>query len=166
MNAGGRLRAAASRACRPGAHRQAIDYDRDPASQRLARSAGPVARRPGFHLRLLACLDRGHLVRRHPGQADDLVVDDPHPVLPDGAHPQLGLERHPELADDDHIQRRAQRLGHLQRDRDTAPRQAEHHHRLAPQVLQPGGQPPPRIRGPVPPAMATARSRRSGRAPR
>jgi hypothetical protein len=98
-----------------------------------------------IHLRQLAGLDRGQLIRRYPRRLDDLAVDHPHAVLPDRAHPQLGLVRHPELADHDHIQRRPQRPGHLQRNRHTAPRQAEHNHRLAPQVLQPGGQQPPRI---------------------
>ena len=68
-----------------------------------------------------------------------------HPVLADRAHPQLGLERHPELADDDHIQRRAKRLGDLQGDRDTAAWQAKDNDLLAAQVLQPRGQPPPRV---------------------
>jgi len=72
-------------------------------------------------------------------------VDDPHPVLPDRAHAQLGLERHPELAHDDDIQRRAKRPGHLRRDRDAAPRQAQQNDGLAPQVPQPGCKPPPRI---------------------
>jgi hypothetical protein len=122
-----------------------VDHHGGPASQRLARPAPPVPRGAGVHLRLLTRLHRGQLVRGHPGQADDLAVDHPHPVLPDRAHPELRLERHPELADHDHIQRRAQRPGHLQRNRDTAPRQAEDDHRLAPQVLQPDGQLPPRI---------------------
>ena len=76
---------------------------------------------------------------------DDRGVEDPHPVLPDRAHAQLGLERHPELTHDDDIQRRAKRPRHLKRDRDAAPRQAQDNDRLAPQVPQPGGQPPPRI---------------------
>jgi hypothetical protein len=76
---------------------------------------------------------------------DDLGVDDPHPVLSDRAHAQLGLERHPELAHDDHVQRRAQRLRHLERDRDPAPRQAKDNDGLAPQVPEPGGKPPSRI---------------------
>ena len=70
------------------------------------------------------------------------------PVLADGAHGQLGLERHPELADDDDVQRRAEGAGDLERDRDTAPRQAKDHDTPIAQVLQPGGQPPSRI-GPI-----------------
>jgi hypothetical protein len=122
-----------------------IDDDGDPAGQRLARPGSPVTRRAGCHPRLLTRLHRGQLVRTHPGLPDDRAVDHPHPVLPDGAHTEFGLERYPELADHDHIKRRAQRPGHLQRNRDAAPRQAEHDHRLAAQVLQPCGQPPPRI---------------------
>jgi hypothetical protein len=76
---------------------------------------------------------------------DDLGVDDPHPVLPDRAHAQLGPERHPELAHHDDIQRRAKRPRHLERDRHAAPRQAEHDDGLTPQVPQPGGTPPPGI---------------------
>ena len=112
-----------------------VDHHGGPAGQRLARSADPVTRGAGIHLCLLERLHRGQLIRRHPRRPDDLAVDHPYAVLPDGAHPELGVERHPELADHDHIQRRTERPGHLERDRDTAPRQAEHDHRLAPQVL-------------------------------
>ena len=122
-----------------------IDHHRDPPIQRLARPPDPVPRGAGFHRSLLPRLDRRELVLRHPGRVHDLGVDDPHPVLPDRAHAQLGLERHPELPHDDDIQRRAQRPRHLKRDRDAAPRQAQDNDRLAPQVPQPGGKPPPRI---------------------
>ena len=81
----------------------------------------------------------------HPGLADDLPVDDPDPVFTDCAHAQLALEWRTELADDNDIQRRAQRPGHLQRDGDTASRQAKHDHRLVSQVFQPRSQPLPRI---------------------
>ena len=122
-----------------------IDHHGHPPVQPPARPPGPVARGAGFHCRLLPRLDRRQLVLRHPAGLRDLGVDDPHPVLPDRAHAQLGLERHPQLAHDDDIQRRAQRPGHPERDRDPAPRQAQHHDRLAAQMPQPGREPPPRI---------------------
>ena len=95
-----------------------------------------------------SCLGRGELAGGDRGGADDLAVDDPHPVLTDGAHGQLGLERHPELADDDDVQRRAEGAGDLEGDRDTPPRQAKDHDTPIAQVLQPGGQAPSRI-GPI-----------------
>jgi hypothetical protein len=122
-----------------------VDHHRDPPVQRLARPPAPVARSAGVHLGLLPRLDRRELVLRYPGPVDDLGVDDPHPVLPDRAHAQLGLERHPELTHHDDIQRRAKRAGHLRRDQDAAPWQAQDNDRLAPQVPQTGGKTPPRI---------------------
>ena len=122
-----------------------IDHHRDPPAQRQPCSPGPVPRGAGLYLRLLPRRYRGQLVLRHRGQADDLPVDDPHPILADRAHGQLRLERHPQLADHDHIQRRAKRPGHLQGDRDPAAWQAKHYHRLPAQMLQFRGQLPPRI---------------------
>ncbi len=119
-----------------------IYHDRDPPVQRLARPPGPVARGAGFHRSLLPHLGRRQIVFRYTGRESDRGVDDPHPVFSDCAHAQLGLQRHPELAHDDDIQRRAQRLRHLERDRHSAPRQAQHNDKLAAQVTQPGGKPP------------------------
>jgi len=115
-----------------------------PASGSRGRPA-PVPRGAGDHLRLLARLHRGHLIRRYPHRLDDLAVDHLHPFSPTAPIPSSGWNGIPSLRNHDHIQRRAQRPGHLQRNRDTAPRQAEHDHRFAPQMLQPGAQPPPRI---------------------
>jgi hypothetical protein len=67
-------------------------------------------------------------------RAHDLVVDDPGPAFPDRAHGQLRLERHAQLAHHDHIQRRAERPRHLERHRNSAPRQAKDDSRLVPQV--------------------------------
>ena len=80
-----------------------IDHHRDPAVQRLTWPAAPVARRAAVQLGPLPCLDRGQLFPGNTGEADDFRVDDPHAVLADGAHAQLGLERNPEFADDDDI---------------------------------------------------------------
>ena len=122
-----------------------VDHHRDPAVQALARPAAAEAPGAAFQLGTFSCLDRGQLAGGDPGGADDLAVDDPHPVLADGAHGQLGLERHPQLADDDDVERRAEGAGDLEGDRDAAPRQAKDHHTLIPQVQQPRGQPPSRI---------------------
>ncbi len=69
-----------------------------------------------------------------------MAIGDPHPVLADCPHGQLGLERHADLADNDHVQRRAQRAGHLRGDRHAAARQAEDDDWLTAQMLQPPGQ--------------------------
>src|SRR5262249_15615639 len=59
--------------------------------------------------------------------ADHLVVGDPDPALADRSHREFGLIGDSELADDDHIERRAERLGHLEGDRYAAAREPEHY---------------------------------------
>jgi hypothetical protein len=119
-----------------------IDDHRDAALEAVAGPVAPEPLGPTFELGPLAGLDPGQLGLGHTREADHLVVDDPHAVLADRAHAQLGLERHTELADHDHIQRGMQGPGHLERDGHPAPREAEHDHRLATEMPQPGGQPP------------------------
>ncbi|GLX11389.1 hypothetical protein Misp03_83150 [Microbispora sp. NBRC 16548] len=61
----------------------------------------------------------------------DIAVDDDYPTLADGAESQLRLVWHPELAHHDHIQRRAERLGHLVRHRHPTPGQPQDDHILS-----------------------------------
>jgi hypothetical protein len=76
---------------------------------------------------------------------DHRFVQHQYVALADSAHRELGLERDPELADKDHIQGRAERLRHLERDRYPTPRQAQHDHVLTAQMPQPTRQLPPRV---------------------
>ena len=111
----------------------------------IALPAAAQTPNPAFQFGSLAGLNSGDLLPRDHGLAHNLPVDDPHPILTDRTHGQLRLEGDPELADHDHIQRRTQRQGHLQRHRDPAAWQAKHHQRLPAQMLQFRGQPPARI---------------------
>ncbi len=101
----------------------------DPALQ-----LGPLG---GLHLRDVGVADQDML--------QDVLVEDAHPALPDGAERQLGLGGHAELAHDEYVQRRAERLGDLVGDRHPAARQAEDHHVLPAVVQQPLGQPAARV---------------------
>jgi len=66
-----------------------------------------------------------------------VLVDDPHAALADRPETVFRLERNAELAHHDHIQRGAQLLSHLERDRHAAPRQAKHGNIGPAQVPQP-----------------------------
>ena len=114
-----------------GAHRRAgrdavVDDERRPAGERHAVARPAEPRGAARELEPLARLDRGEVGRGHAGASHDLLVDDPHAVLADRAHRQLGLERHAELADDDHVERGAERGRDLERDRHSAAREPEH----------------------------------------
>lgn len=56
--------------------------------------------------------------------------------------------RHTELAHHQHVQRRVEGRGHLERHRDTAARQGQHQHVAVAIGLQRPGQPPTRV-GPI-----------------
>src|SRR5690606_6982891 len=122
-----------------------VDDDGGPAGERHPGPVAPEAAGPALQLGPLPGLDLGDLALGDTGHAHDLGVDHPGAVLADRAHAQLGLERHAQLADDDDVQRRAQRGGDLVGHRDTTPGQAQHDDGLVAQVRQLRGQPPPGI---------------------
>ncbi|OHV57552.1 hypothetical protein BCD48_42925 [Pseudofrankia sp. BMG5.36] len=109
-----------------------VDHDHDPAGQRCPRPGTPEPAGPTVQLHPLLGLDRGKLLRGDAGQPQDLVVDDQHTALGDGAHRQLGLERDTQLANQDDIQRGTQRLRHLIGDRDTTTGQPDNDDVLSP----------------------------------
>jgi hypothetical protein len=122
-----------------------IHDDRDTPGQRLSRPARPVPDRAGGDLRLLPFPGGGQLVVTDAGLPENLRVDYDGPVLADGAHREFRLGRRAELADHDHVERRAERPGHLEGHRHTAAGQAEHDHTMAPQVPEQAGEPPPGV---------------------
>ena len=76
---------------------------------------------------------------------DEIVIDDPHATLTDGAHGQFALERDAELAHHDHVQRCAQRARDLERDRDPAARQTYHDDVMTGVLLELLGEPAARV---------------------
>ena len=74
-----------------------------------------------LQLNPLLAFDCVHVIAAKVRRTHYRVVDDPHAALTDGAEGQLGLKRHTELAHDKNVQRRLQRLGHLERHRHPTP---------------------------------------------
>jgi hypothetical protein len=72
-------------------------------------------------------LDLGEIRRRDGAELQHIVVEYPRAVFADRAHRDFGLARKAELADDEHIERRIECLGHLGGDRYPAPWESEHH---------------------------------------
>ena len=108
---------------RPGSY-SVIDYNDSRTVDRHRNSTTPVA--PGSSLQLdpLPLLHRSHVFRRDARHPDDLTIEDPNVILPDGTHTQLRLEGHPELADHDDVEWRIQRRSDFRRDRYPSPREA------------------------------------------
>ncbi len=127
--------------CRPGSD-AVVDDDGGAARHGHGWAITPKASHPALELGTLACLDRGELLGTHPGRVLNLLVDDPRPLLADGPHGQFGLEGHAQLADDDHVEGRPERSGHLEGHGHPAPGKAQHHHVRTAQVLQQHGQAP------------------------
>src|ERR1039458_3486232 len=131
------------RASRPrgGAGRDAvIHHDRGLAAQRYPRVPGAVTGRPPAQLGPLPLLDPGELPVADLFGLDHVVVDDPDTVLAERTHGQLGLGRQADLADQDDVQRGAERPGDLIGDRDAAPGQPQHHGARSPLDRRPAGQ--------------------------
>lgn len=59
-----------------------------------------------------------------------LVVDRDRAVLADGSHREFAVPRDTQLADQDHVDRRPERLGDLERHRDATAREPDDDHRL------------------------------------
>ncbi len=72
--------------------------------------------------------DLAQLIGGDPQAAQHVVVDHHAPTAGQRSDGELLVARGAELADDERVQRRAQRVGHLVGDRNAAARQAEHHH--------------------------------------
>ena len=104
-----------------------IDHDRGTADEGPTRLMAPKTPGPPFELGSFRSLHRGHLVLSDPGHGEHLVIQDPHAILADGAHSELGLIRHTKLAHDDHVERCIQLPGDLEGNRHAAPRQPQHH---------------------------------------
>ena len=64
-------------------------------------------------------------------RVDDLVVHQANAAARDRAHRELLVSGHAELADDEHVERHAERPRHLARDGHTAARQGQHDHVVA-----------------------------------
>ncbi len=90
----------------------------------LGRRAEPV--RPLLDDPALALGHGGELHLADVQGLHDLVVDDGHPTLADGAHGELRLEGHAQLAHDDDVERSAEGGRDLGRDGHAAARQPEH----------------------------------------
>jgi len=90
-------------------------------------------------------LDGGQLRLSDTRPLDDVTVKHPDPALADRAHGVFRLVGHAELADHDHVEGEAERAGDLVGHHHPAARQAEHHRVGAAEVLQPLGEPPPRL---------------------
>ena len=113
-----------------------VDDDDRPVLEAEHVALAPESARPAFELGSLAHFDGRDLLGADTCHPDHVVVEHTCPALADGAHPELGLARHPELADDDHIERCAERASDLGRHRHAAARQREHDRVLAPEVLE------------------------------
>ncbi len=70
-------------------------------------------------------LHSGDVVLGGSYQANEVVVDDADAVLADRAHRQLGLAGRPDLAHQDHVERRVEGAGDLERNRHAATRETE-----------------------------------------
>ncbi len=127
-----------------------VDHDRRPTDERRPRAAAPKTPGPPLELGSFRSLHGCHLVLADPGHGEHLTVEDPHAVLADRAHAELRLIRHTELANDDHIERRIQLSGDLERNRHPAPRQAEHDHLLVAEAPPSVARPAPARVCPVP----------------
>ena len=91
-----------------------------PASGQRGREP-PERSGPPFELARSRADDRCELLRADVRPADHVVVDDAHAVLADRAHRELRLRRQPDLADEDHVERHAERGRHLVGDRHPTP---------------------------------------------
>ena len=100
--------------------------------QRAARELGAFAR----HERVQGA------PRPARSRSASCAVHEHHAVLADCTDCELGLERRAELAHDHHVERRAQRLGHLVGDDDAAARQADDERMLGAQMLEGSGKLP------------------------
>jgi len=112
-----------------------IDEDHGAAGEIRIRAVAPVRALAPVQFREFPCrdaIDRA-VVERQP--ADDVVVDHAHAAARDGAHGEFLVARHAEFADDEYVERRAERPGDLGGDRHAAARQAENDHVVAVSVL-------------------------------
>ena len=150
-----RLRDSERGASRTPGGQAVVDHDDRPPRQGDRRPAAPEQLRAALGFRPLAALDRRDLLGREAGESYDFLVEDAHAALTDRAHRELRLERDTEFADDDDVQRRAQRPGDLGRDGNAPSRQSDHDAVLVPEVRHCLGEPPAGL-DPVPEAGPAA----------
>jgi hypothetical protein len=112
------------------AHRRAgrqtvIHEDHRPAPHIGRRSVATVGPLAAFQLRPLFDGDRLDHISRNIQRVDHVPIQHAAATRSNGTHGQLFVARHPQFAHQEHIERRAELMGHLEPDRDAAPRQRQ-----------------------------------------
>jgi hypothetical protein len=123
--------------CRRPGRDAVVDDDRDTSAHGDPFATSAITGHPRFKLSAFLPLDGAQIVLTDPRAPAHVGVEHPSTSFADGPHRQLGLERNSQLSDHDHIERRVQRLGHLERNGHPTPRQTQDHHILITQVRQP-----------------------------
>jgi hypothetical protein len=133
-----------------------VDDDDGAALNRLGGPAPTVAGHPPCRLGPFGPDDVGEVFggQADAGDGDQGRVEHHDAHFSDGAQGQLGLPGAAELADDQDIQGRAERPGHLGGHRHPTAGQASHDRRLQPELVESPGQLAARI-GPIPNRIST-----------
>lgn len=109
-----------------------VDDHRDAPVERNRDVVAAEAFRSALQFGPLGGLHGGYVPVGEVRLAHHVFVDDPHIAFPDSAERELGVRRHAELAHQKHVEGSVQRPGDFESHRDTASRQTQHHHVVAP----------------------------------
>jgi hypothetical protein len=102
-----------------------VDDDGRPSSKRAGAALAAIDAFDVGERSSAVSFELGQVACAQPGEPNHPLVDVANPALADGADHQLGPERRAQLADDDHVEGSRQRPGHLDGDRDAAPRHTQ-----------------------------------------